>query len=105
MRSKNVLLGEVEPKYLTRGQNLYRGGDIKKHITACSACHSPRGRGNAQAGFPRLSGQQPAYTMRQLLAYKKRQRHTDINHMMRDIARRMDEKDRQAVAHYVLGLY
>jgi cytochrome c553 len=96
----------VTPKaYLERGESLYRGGDFSKHITACIACHGPDGRGNAEAGFPSLSGQHAAYTLTQLQAFKDKTRTNDFNHIMQDIAQRMDKADMEAVAHYIEGVY
>lgn len=97
--------GIVPQKYLKRGEALYRGGDADKGITACIACHSPKGTGNAEAGFPVLSGQHALYTLSQLQAFKRKKRSNDLNHIMQDIAARMDAKDMEAVAYYVQGLH
>lgn len=97
--------GETPKQYLSRGEQLYRGGDFKKHITACIACHGPRGTGNSQAGFPVLSGQQAVYTTQQLEAFKHGKRSNDLNAIMRDISKRMSKKDMEAVSHYVAGLH
>ena len=97
--------GITPPKYLKRGEQLYRGGDFSKHITACIACHGPAGKGNAQANFPALSGQQAIYTAQQLQAFKDHKRNNDLNSIMRDISSRMSSDDMQAVANYVAGLH
>ena len=96
----------VTPKqYLKRGEQLYRGGDFKKHITACIACHGPRGLGNAQAMFPVLSGQQAVSTINELEQFKQNKRRNDLHAIMRDISKNMDKEDMEAVAHYVSGLH
>ncbi|MCP0914725.1 MULTISPECIES: c-type cytochrome [Legionella] len=97
--------GQTPQRFIARGEQLYRGGDFKSHITACIACHGPRGTGNAQAGFPVLSGQQAVYTMQQLQAFKDNQRSNDFNEIMRDISVRMSKEDMEAVAYYVAGLH
>lgn len=97
--------GQTPQKYLKRGEQLYRGGDFDKHITACIACHGPRGTGNAEAGFPALSGQHPQYTVQQLQLFKENKRNNDLNSIMRDISARMDTEDIQAVAYYIAGLH
>ena len=66
--------GTTPEKYARLGELLYRGGDFAKHITACIACHGPRGTGNAQAGFPTLAGQHASYTIQQLQAFKEQKR-------------------------------
>ena len=97
--------GSTFKKFLQRGEQIYRGGDFSKHISACIACHGPRGTGNAQAGFPILSGQHAAYTVMQLQAFKDKKRKNDLNHIMQDISSRMSPEDMEAVAHYIEGLY
>lgn len=96
--------GNTPEKLLSHGEQLYRSGDLNKHITACIACHGPQGKGNAQAGFPVLSGQQPAYTIQQLEAFKNKTRTNDLNSIMQDISARMDHDDMEAVAYYLYGM-
>ncbi len=98
-------IGEAAPKLVKKGEALYRGGSQDKHISACIACHGPKGLGNEQAGFPALSGQQAGYVVEQLGRYSSKVRKTDINNIMRDIASRMDQSDMEAVASYVSGLH
>jgi cytochrome c553 len=97
--------GSTPEKFLNRGEQLYRGGDFSKRITACIACHGPKGTGNAQAGFPVLSGQHARYTVLQLNAFKEGKRKNDLNHIMQDISSRMNQEDMDAVAHYIEGLH
>lgn len=97
--------GSVPEQYRARGEQLYRGGDFKAHITACIACHGPRGLGNAQAGFPLLSGQHALYSQKQMEAFKDKKRRNDLNHIMQDISARMSQEDMEAVAYYIQGLY
>jgi cytochrome c553 len=97
--------GRTPKDALARGQALYRGGDFNKHITACIACHGPQGTGNAQAGFPSLSGQHAVYSEIQLKAFKDGLRRNDLNAIMRDISSRMDAEDMKAVAYYMQGLH
>ncbi|MGC1183097.1 c-type cytochrome [Legionella sp.] len=97
--------GSTPKEFLHRGEQLYRGGDFAKGITACIACHGPNGIGNAQAGFPVLSGQHAAYTVSQLQAFKDHKRKNDLNHIMQDISSRMSQEDMEAVAHYIEGLH
>lgn len=103
--AQKLVIGEADPATVKRGEAIYRGGDANKQIAACIACHGPRGAGNAQAGFPSLSGQHAAYTVKQLQDYKSGSRMTDKNHIMRDIASRMELADMEAVANYISGLH
>jgi cytochrome c553 len=100
-----IAQGSTPKKFVQRGEQLYRGGDFTKQITACIACHGPKGTGNAQAGFPVLSGQHAKYTLMQLRAFKEKKRTNDLNHIMQDICNQMNEDDMEAVAHYIEGLH
>lgn len=103
-QNQPVPKGVTPQQYLKRGEQLYRGGDFEQHITACIACHGPKGNGNAQAGFPVLAGQHPEYLILQMQQFKDGQRRNDLNAMMRDISKRMSADDMAAVAYYITGL-
>ena len=103
--SQTMTEGKADPKMVARGEQLYRAGDQDMHITASIASHGPKGLGNAEAAFPRLSGQHAEYTALQLKAFKDKKRCNDANHIMRDIAAKMSDDDMKAVASYVQGLY
>lgn len=95
---------EADPDLLTRGQQIYRGGDANRGITACIACHGPEGLGNPLAGYPAIAGQHATYLAAQLRLYASGERRSDANQMMRSIARQMTEKDILAVTSYMQGL-
>jgi len=103
--SQKVKLEVASSKHLKLGKKLYRAGDFSKKITACIACHGPQGTGNAQAGFPSLSGQHPQYTITQLQNFKSGKRTNDLNQIMQDIAKNLSEKDMTALANYISGLH
>ncbi|HBB52964.1 MAG TPA: cytochrome c4 [Legionellales bacterium] len=80
---------------------LYRQGDHQKRIPACSACHGPQGNGNDFAKFPKLLGQNQAYLLEQLQAFKNHQRQNDPYHMMQDISQRMTQKDMEDISEFL----
>lgn len=96
--------GKTPTEYAARGEKIYKTGDSDKNITACIACHGPKGDGNDAAGFPVVSGQNAPYTIEQLLAFKNKIRINDLNHIMQDICSHMSEEDIKAVAYYMQGL-
>ena len=89
---------------VTLGQNIYRGGNEKSGVAACAGCHAPNGAGNPAANFPRLSGQNAAYTVKTLNDFAKGTRSNDAGSMMRTIAQRMTDAEKSAVASYIQGL-
>lgn len=97
--------GETPEDIVAVGASLYRGGDAERKITACIACHGPRGNGMGQAGFPDISGQHPEYTASQLKMFRDGSRHNDMNGMMRDIATKLTDEDIDILAKYLAGLY
>lgn len=88
------------------GEQVYRNGVPEKGVSACTACHSPVGGGNAPAGFPRLSGQYADYIATSLKAYRTEDRNNDGDiRIMRDVAGRLSDKEIEAVASYASGLH
>lgn len=97
--------GTAQSDLVALGEKIYRGGNMKTGVPACSACHGVQGQGNAFAKFPRLSGQQAAYTADQLKKFQSGARANDPNAIMRDISKRMSDQEIQAVSSYVSGLH
>ena len=91
---------------IARAASIYRAGIARKGVAACSACHSPSGKGNAQAGFPSLSGQPAAYTIAQLKAYREGARDSDEAYggMMRGVAEGLTDTEIALLADYIQGL-
>mgnify|MGYP001337451799 CR=1 FL=1 len=89
----------------TDAEKLYRGGDIDRNVPACMACHGPTGSGNAPAAYPALRGQHSEYTVAQLKAYKDGTRTTDPQAMMRDIAKKLTEKEMISLGKYISALH
>jgi len=91
---------------LVLGENLYRYGNQRTGVPACSGCHSPTGKGNAPAGYPRLGGQYPAYLSKQLTAFRGGERTNDgESQVMRQVAELMSDAEITAVANYIAGLH
>ena len=97
--------GATPEDVIEKGQALYRGGDLERGITACIACHGPRGNGMNAAGFPDISGQHAAYLKTQLDMFKSAGRMNDLNGMMQDIAKKMSDEDIDVLSKYLGGLH
>ena len=57
-----------DQELLDLGTQLYRFGNIKKQIPACTSCHAVYGQGNSLAGYPSVAGQQVGYLTSSLKA-------------------------------------
>jgi cbb3-type cytochrome c oxidase subunit III len=104
-QSQTLAGGVADAELAERGEAIFRGGNLKTGLPACTGCHSPTGQGNEPAGYPHLAGQHAAYTIKQLTDFREGNRVNDGDSMvMRTIAERLSNKDIQAVAEYIQGL-
>lgn len=104
-QSQEAKIGAAPEDVIPAGESLYRGGDAERKITACIACHGPRGNGMGLAGFPDISGQHAEYTASQLKMFRSGDRNNDLNGMMRDIAKKLTDEDIEILSQYLAGLY
>lgn len=90
---------------ISAGKALYLAGDMERGITACVACHGPRGNGTSLSGFPKISGQHSDYIKAQLEKFRSGDRANDMNAMMRDISKKLTDEDITTLSKYVGGLH
>ncbi len=86
------------------GEKLYFGGDAKKGITACVACHGVDGKGMTQAAFPAVAGQNADYLTKQLNTFRDSSRGNDRNDIMRNIAIKLSDSDIDELVKYMSSL-
>ncbi len=86
------------------GKKLYFGGNVKRKITACVACHGVYGKGMNKAGFPTIAGQNEAYLKAQLMKFKQGQRNNDYNTMMQSVASKLSVNDIEELAKYMASM-
>jgi cytochrome c553 len=97
--------GVADPELAERGEAIFRGGNLETGLPACTGCHSPTGKGNEPAAYPRLAGQHAAYTAKQLTDFREGHRTNDGDTMiMQTIANRLSNRDIEAVSNYIQGL-
>ncbi len=90
---------------LKLGAQTYRAGNLETGVPACTGCHSPRGLGNAPAGYPRIGGQHADYIEAQLRAFRTGDRTNDGDTMMmREVAKKMSDAEIIAVSNFISGL-
>ncbi|MDX1634528.1 MAG: c-type cytochrome [Marinobacter sp.] len=104
--SQDMIIGKANPELVDLGEKIYRGGNLASSVPSCAACHSPDGKGNEPAGYPRLSGQSADYVVKQLKAYRSGERDSGpFASVMMDVASGLTDEEIEAVASYVSGLH
>ena len=104
----NITVGQAknDEELLALGTQLYRFGNMKKQIPACTSCHSVYGKGNSLAGYPSIAGQQVGYLTSTLKAYRSKERNTGESALvMQSIAENLSDYEIDALANYMHGLY
>ncbi|CAM4066405.1 MULTISPECIES: c-type cytochrome [Shewanella] len=86
------------------GEQLYKGGDAVRGVTACIACHGPSGQGSEAAGFPAIAGQHANYIKIQLNKFHDTSRNNDLNGMMQDVAKKLTSEDIEALSKYISSI-
>ncbi|PCH63761.1 MAG: cytochrome c4 [SAR86 cluster bacterium] len=102
--SQEITIGAAQNEGIELAQTIYRAGIKDLAVAACSACHSPTGQGNAQAGFAAIGGQHAEYTLLQLKAFRSGERANDASGMMRTITERLTDPELEALSNYLSGL-
>ena len=84
------------------GKPFYEDGDEELGVPGCAGCHEDDGSGSEK--YPRLAGQHVPYVLLQLKNFKSGERANDRKEVMREVAKRMTEKQMREVAAYIATL-
>ena len=106
--SYNATVGQArnDEELLSLGTQLYRFGNMKEQIPACTSCHGVYGQGNNLAGYPAIAGQQIGYLTSSLKAYRSKERNAgESSLVMQSIAENLTDNEIDALANYMHGLY
>ena len=98
--SQEIKISTVKNKQIDMaklGEELYRSGFKLMEVPSCMGCHGPTGAG-IPTKFPRVGGQHPEYTERQLIAFKSKERWSAI---MSPIAFRLSPEQIRALSLYL----
>jgi cytochrome c553 len=86
------------------GEILYKIGNREKKITACIACHGPKGNGNDAAKYPNIRHQQADYLKNQLQAFHHQIRKNDPKGIMRTLSKQLSDQDMVDLVTYLQQL-
>lgn len=86
---------------IKQGSDLYRNGDLPREVSACIACHGPKGEGNKPAAFPLVKSQHADYLIKTLSDFKSDARSNNPDNIMHMIAKKMTDDEIKAVSYYI----
>jgi cytochrome c553 len=89
----------LDPAQVQRGGAIAAVGSASLGVQACAGCHGPNGIG-MPPDVPYLAGQSAGYLELQLRLWHEGRRSNDPLGVMADIAKRLGEDERRAVAAY-----
>lgn len=82
------------------GKAIFENGIPEKQVTACQACHGPKGEGIGP--FPRLAGQHQDYLARQLMVFRDTEGRPGTP--MQQVTHGLAQADIQSVTGYIQSL-
>jgi cytochrome c553 len=88
-----------------RGEATRADTDVAQRLfAACTACHGAQGKGNGNAAFPVIGGQDATYLRNQLLAWRSGERRNSPGGAMNDAAKGLTDAEIDLLAHYLSGM-
>lgn len=88
-----------------RGEAAHADTETAQRLfAACAACHGAQGKGNGDAAFPVIGGQDPTYLRNQLLAWRSGERRNSPGGAMNDAAKGLTNAEIDVLAHYLSGI-
>jgi len=79
--------------------DIARRGDPGRLLTACASCHGLDGQGGIN-DTPALAGQEPAYFIRTMNAFRDAARRNDLDEGMAQFALHLSDQEIEALANY-----
>lgn len=73
-------------------------------FAACAACHGAQGKGNGNAAFPVIGGQDVKYLRNQLLAWRSGERRNSPGGAMNEATKGLTDAEIDVLAHYLSGI-
>jgi len=97
-----VMHGDREKSANDIGKNLFVNGDAGRNILPCASCHEANQAGKAVG--PVIAGQESAYLVLQLQAWRSGERSNSAGGVMNLAAKSLTDAEFTALAEYVSGI-
>lgn len=96
-------LTKPNKELLAQGEKLFREGNAKSGVYGCINCHGEKGMGKSKnvSTFPVIGGQHRDYLVKQLKEFRDGARANDPAGMMSAVAKKLTDKEIEAVAEYL----
>jgi len=99
----------ADEAFVAAAQPIYRGGDTKRGIPACMACHGPDGRGNPISRYPSIAAQHAQYSADMLRRYRDGAVYGEADNahakIMSQVAAKLSDTEIEALASDLQGLH
>lgn len=85
------------------GEKIFRNGNIESGVFPCISCHGESGKGKSGSNsvFPVIGGQHRDYIIKQLKDFRTDTRTNDPAGMMNMVAKKLTDKEIEALAEYL----
>jgi cytochrome c553 len=88
-----------------RGEAVRADAEAGRRLFAtCAACHGADGKGNGNAAFPVIGGQDVKYLRNQLLAWRSGERRNSPGGAMNEATKGLTDAEIDVLAHYLSGI-
>jgi cytochrome c553 len=88
-----------------RGEAIRADAEAGRRLFAtCAACHGADGKGNGNAAFPVIGGQDVKYLRNQLLAWRSGERRNSPGGAMNEATKGLTDAEIDVLAHYLSGI-
>ncbi|TPW18444.1 MAG: soxE [Halothiobacillaceae bacterium] len=96
-------IAPVDKKLAAEGEVLFNEGNPRSGVYGCVNCHGKNGKGKSEtiSAFPVIGGQHKDYIIKELNDFRAGTRANDPGGMMSDIAKKLSDKEIEAVANYL----
>ncbi|MDH5217606.1 MAG: cytochrome c4 [Gammaproteobacteria bacterium] len=92
-----------DKKSIAEGEKIFENGNPRTGLYGCINCHGKSGKGKSKNNhvFPIIGGQTRDYIAKQLKDFRSATRKNDPANMMMDIAKKLSDKEIDALADYL----
>ena len=104
LKSMAVLAGAAGIGMMFAGPAAVADGETLYKTKTCFTCHGADGKTPIMAGYPKIAGQDPAYSLQQMKDIKSGARANGMSAAMKGVMHLVNDEEMQALADYIATL-